>query len=287
MLQSLNSGVSGLRQFQEQMDVIGNNIANVNTTGYKSAHVEFADTFSQSLGSSSTTTSSGSMQVGTGVATESIHSSFSQGTIKDTGEATNLAISGNGFFLVTDSTTGATYATRAGDFKLSSDGYLITSDGYRVQGYSDSNLSTRGDLKIDATSNGTTPLGYDDANNTVASTLKGYSIDENGKIWVTLSNNTKQVRGQVLLQNYTDPQSLVKEGNNLYSGLNAAGPLAASSAPNTSGLGSIESSKLETSNVDITTEFTNLITSQRAFQASSKIITTADEVLQEIVNLKR
>jgi flagellar hook protein FlgE len=113
-------------------------------------------------------------------------------------------------------------------------------------------------------------------------------------VQVTLKDdkNTVFVRGQVLLQNFANPDALVKEGNNLYSGLSAAGPLGtaaapASVAPNTNGTGEIVSGQFEGSNVDLTAQMVDLITTQRAFQANSKIITTSDEFLQEVVNLKR
>jgi len=89
------------------------------------------------------------------------------------------------------------------------------------------------------------------------------------------------------LQNFNDPQSLVKEGNNLFSGMAAAGPLATLSAPGSSGLGNLQAGVLELSNVDLAREFATLITTQRAFQANARIITTSDEMLQELVNLKR
>ncbi len=132
MLQSLDSGITALQQFQQQLDVIGNNIANVNTTGFKSSSVDFADTLSHTVGNSP---DGGPMQVGTGVSTDSITSQFSQGTINGTGNPSDLAVSGNGFFVVRDPQTGAEYATRAGDFQVDSSGYLVTSQGQRVQGY--------------------------------------------------------------------------------------------------------------------------------------------------------
>ena len=99
------------------------------------------------------------------------------------------------------------------------------------------------------------------------------------------------MRAQILLQRFSDPQALLKQGNNLYSGLGSAGPLGGTTpraeTPGTNGLGNIESSALELSNVDLANEFANLITTQRGFQASARIITTSDEVLQELVNLKR
>ena len=283
MLRSLNSGVSGIQQFQGQMDVIGNNIANVNTTGYKSARVQFADSFSQTLrtSASGSATSSGTtaMQIGTGVNTASIQSQYGQGAITRTGVPTDLSVSGAGFFMVRDSVNNLSYATRAGDFRVDTNGYLVTNDGMRVQGFSDSNLGTRGDIRIDATGAPSTA--------TPGATVTSFSFDQQGKVNVRLSDGTEFVRGQVLLQNFQSPQSLVKESNNLYSGLAAAGPLANPDVPGTLGLGRVQAGALELSNVDLANEFSTMITTQRAFQACSRIITTSDEMLQELVNLKR
>jgi flagellar hook protein FlgE len=275
MLRSLNSGVSAMQQFQQQMDVIGDNIANVNTTGYKDARVDFADALSQNL---QMTGSGGATQVGTGVITDSITNQFTQGPINSTGGKNDMAISGNGFFVVKDSVSGASYATRAGDFQIDSSGYLVTSSGMRVQGYTDAALTTVGDIKID-NNNGATPAP--------TAAVQSWTFGTDGKISVTLSDSTTFTRGQVLLQNYTSPQSLIKQGDNLYANLTAAGPLAAMAVPNTNGVGYIKGQALESSNVDLSTEFSTMITAQRAFEAGSKIITTSDEMLQTLVNLKR
>ena len=274
MLRSLNTAVSGLQQFQEDIDVIGNNIANVNTTGYKDARLNFEDTFSQALG-----VGSPSNQVGTGVTTAATQSNFNEGTVNNTGFGSDLAISGQGFFVVQNTADNAQYVTRAGDFHADAGGYLVTNEGFRVQGYSDGGLTTLGDLKIDATGAPATA--------TAGATLKSWTIDQSGKILVTLSDNTQFVRGQVLLQNYRNPGALVKEGANLYSAGSLAGPLAQPAAPNSNGLGKVESGALEMSNVDLTAEMSNLITAQRAFQANARVITTSDEILQEITSLKR
>jgi flagellar hook protein FlgE len=118
-------------------------------------------------------------------------------------------------------------------------------------------------------------------------TVALYNVDTAGKINVTLSDGTTFARGQVLLQNFNNPQALLKRGGNLFYNMTAAGPLANTSAPGTSGLGEIQSGTLEMSNVDLTNEFANLITTQRGFQANARVVTTSDEVLQELVNLKR
>lgn len=274
MLRSLNTAVSGLQQFQEDIDVIGNNIANVSTTGFKSSRVDFEDNLSQAIGAGSA-----SNQVGTGVTTGAIQSNFTQGTINNTGFTSDLAISGQGFFVVRNSASNAQFVTRAGDFHLDSTGYLVTNDGLRVQGYSDTGLTTVGDLLIDAT--GAPATALPDA------TVKSWSVDSGGKITVILSDNTEFVRGQVLLQNYSNPGALIKEGSNLYSSTAAAGGLAQPTPPATKGLGQIQSGALEMSNVDLTAEMANLITAQRAFQANARVITTSDEILQEVTSLKR
>jgi len=269
MLRSLDSGVSALEQFQQQLDVISNNIANVNTVGYKSASVSFADTLSQTLGANAV----GSMQVGTGVTTSGIENNFAGGAVTSTGVQSDMAIDGNGFFLVKDPVSGNTYATQDGEFTVNSSGYLVTNNGMRVQGYSDTGLTTLGDIQID--------------NNGGTAAMQSYSVGTDGKISVLLSDGTTMTRGQILLQNFTDPQQLVKVGGNLYSSLALASPLAAPVPPDSNGLGQLISSSLEMSNVDLAQQLTSLITTQRAYEANSKVITTSDDVLQTLVNLKR
>jgi len=274
MLRSLSTAVSGLQQFQQEIDVVGNNIANVNTTGYKSSRVDFEDSFSQALGGSG-----GASQIGAGVDTASVSNNFKAGTITRTGVSTALAISRQGFFVVRNATDSSSFVTRAGDFHLDTSGNLITNDGFRVQGFSDSALSTRGDIVIDGTG---APAGT-----AAGAKMESFSIDRTGTISVHMSDGTNFVRGQVLLQNFRDPSQLVKEGNNLYSTTAAAGPLAQTSVPDAAGLGGIEANALEMSNVDLTSEMSSLILAQRAFQANARMITTSDDVLQEVVNLKR
>jgi flagellar hook protein FlgE len=282
MLRSLTSGVSGLHHFQQQMDVIGNNIANVNTTAFKSSRVDFAESFQQTLATSGSGDGS-AMQIGTGVQTGAIRSLYTQGAIAKTEREADLAIDKEGFFMVRDSVSDELFATRAGNFDITTEGYLTTS-GHRLQGFSDTGLATRGDVKIDATGRPNTAAA--DA------VFQSFRIHSDGKIQVTLSDGTTYTRGQVLLQRFQNPQALLREGDNLYSGIAAAGPLGTpenpqSQAPGTNGLGAISSGHIELSNVDLAGEFANLITSQRAFQANARIVTTSDELMQELVSLKR
>jgi flagellar hook protein FlgE len=274
MLLSFDSGVSALEQFQVGLNTIANNIANVNTTGFKSSTVDFADTLSQTLGSNA----AGSEQVGNGVTTSAITTNFSSGSYSVTNNPSDLGIQGNGFFLVKDPTTGATYATRDGQFTKDNNGYLLTSNGMRLQGYSDAGLSTIGDIQLDSTG----------APTSTTSALSSFKINgTTGNISVTLQDGQTFTRGQVLLQSFTYPSQLQKAGGNLYTGLAAAGPLATPTAPSTAGPGTLLVGQVEMSNVDLASELTSLITTQRAYEANSKVITTSDEILQSLVNLKR
>ncbi|MHB1308769.1 MAG: flagellar hook-basal body complex protein [Limisphaerales bacterium] len=284
MLRSLSTGVSGLQQFQQQMDVIGNNISNVNTTAYKGSQTNFADAFSVSLQGQA----SSSMQVGTGVTTGEITNTFSQGTLTETGAPSHLAIDGNGFFVVRNTITDEQFLTRDGTFHTDKEGYLITASGMRVQGFSEAGVTpdvvgaARGDVRIDLTG---APAPVDPL---VTQGISKYSIDDTGKITARLNDGREFVRGQVLMHNVRDPQVLEKAGDNLYSGFQSAGLVTADpSVAGTAGLGSIKSGKLETSNVDLAAQFSAMIRTQRAFQASARIISTSDEFLQELVNLKR
>jgi flagellar hook protein FlgE len=270
MLGSLNSGVSGLRQFQTEMDIIGNNIANSNTVAFKSARADFADMLSQTLEAPTAEGGTAAIQVGSGVTTAAVRNLYEQGSLAKTNVETDLAISGEGFFVVKNTADGEQFATRAGDFRLDASGYLITNGGLRVQGFSDGTRTTRGDIQIDGTGR--------PASSSPTATVKGFSFDANGQITVQLSDNTQFVRGQILLQRFQNPQA-------------SAGPLGGAApqaeAPGSNGLGKIQARTLEMSNVDLTQEFANLITTQRGFQATARVITTSDELLQELVNLTR
>jgi flagellar hook protein FlgE len=286
MLRSLTSAISGLQNFQERMDVIGNNIANVNTTGFKGARVDFSDSFSQTLRNSTPIAANSpgvsAMQVGSGVATGAIRNLYTQGAVARTGVDTDMAIAGEGYFVVRDSINDQQYATRSGNFDLR-DGYLVSSSGQRLQGITDMGAGTIGDIRIDMTGYSEDPTGV---------TLKSWSIDVEGKVNVSLSNGDQFVRGQVLLQSFNDPQALMKAGNNLYSGIELSGPMTWDTttgvgAPGRGNLGTIQEKSLELSNVDLATEFSTMITAQRAFQATARVITVSDDMLQELVNLKR
>lgn len=283
LLGTLTSGVSALRTFSKGLEVIGNNIANVNTTGFKTSQVTFADSFSNTLRASSPSSGSGAsvagMQVGSGVKLAGIATSFTQGALNTTGNITDLGISGRGFFVVKDTVAGTQFATRDGQFRIDDSGYLVAFGGQRVQGLTGASLGTVGDVRVGAS----LPTGAQ---------LQSISFDNSGNVVEFYSDGTSATTNRLQLQNFNDPTALMREGNNLYSGMLAAGPigggiLAGSNNPGADGLGAIQSGTLESSNVDLTEQFSQLITTQRSFQAGSRLMTVSDGILEEIVNLKR
>jgi flagellar hook protein FlgE len=287
LIGTLTSGVSALRSFSKGLEVIGNNIANINTTGYKSSQASFAESFSNTVRSSAPSNGTASnipgAQVGTGVQIAGISTNFAQGALASTGVTTDLAISGRGFFIVADPTGGANYATRDGSFRLDDTGHLVTQSGLRVQGLTGGTATTPpaaiGDIRIGQA----LPAGTQ---------LQSISIDRQGNLIEFFSDGSSATTNRVQLQNFNDTSALMRDGNNLYSALAAAGPvgggiLAGGNDPGSDGLGNIQSGVLESSNVDLTGQFSDLITTQRSFQAGSRLITVSDTVLEDIVNLKR
>lgn len=292
LIGTLGSGVSALRTFMKGLEVIGSNIANVNTTGYKSQEAKYADAFSnilqRSAPSANGNSNTPSTGIGTGVVLSGINTNFNQGSLASTGKVTDLGISGNGFFQVRNTVENAVYATRSGDFRWDDQGYLVTQNGFRVQGALIDNSTTPatetvGDIRLDPAP---------------ASQLQSVTIDKGGNIVEFYADGTSATTNRVLLQNFQDPAALVKEGNNLYSSLIAAGPIGATAGSTalqttgendagTNGLGLVQSGTLEMSNVDLTDQFANLISTQRSFQAASRLVTVSDSVLEDIVNLKR
>jgi flagellar hook protein FlgE len=284
LIGTLTSGVSAMRSFTKGLEVIGNNISNVNTVGYKSSQASYSDSFSNTLRGSApsagATPNMASTQVGTGVQISGITSNYGQGGLTTTGVSSDLGISGNGFFRVVNSVDGQEYASRAGNFRFDDQGYMVTTEGYRVQGLTGTPPTTVGDIRLSQTP----PTGTQ---------LQSYSIDRLGNVVEFYSDGTSVTTNRLLLQSYTDPSALQKVGNNLYTGFSAAGAVggvaltAANNGPGENGLGTIESGTLELSNVDLTEQFANMITTQRSFQASARLVTVSDSVLEDIVNLKR
>lgn len=305
MIRSLTTATLGMRQFQGSLDVLANNLANLNTVGYKSSRADFVESLSSVLRAPTpdTATQSGTsgVAVGNGVATAAIRSNFSQGSINQSGLATDFSITGKGYFLVRNTTSGETFATRAGNFRLDSAGYLVTDGGLRIQGIQDYQKDPKaiGDIRFDK---GTVPTNAPDSAKTSA--ITNISVDGSGRLNTLLDDGTQYVRAQIVLQSFSNEQALVRAGNNLFTNLSASGAAQAATAggftsnpsnpvlngavfANQDGMGRIEQGSLELSNVDVSREFANMITTQRAFQATARMVTTSDSILEELVNLKR
>jgi flagellar hook protein FlgE len=407
------TAVSSLNLHQNYLDVIADNLANANTTGFKASRVVFQDQFAQimSPGSGPTATQGGinPTQVGLGVKLGYISPDFVQGSMQSTGNNSDLAIQGDGFFIYDQGAD--TRYSREGSLQIDASGYLVNaSTGLQIQGWSvpvgQTTVNTNGPIgsikipigatKAQATSNtvlggnldsgtawpqlptdpatvpvsvtmgiydslgkmqtvdvsfsrtgnniwqwsytdnGTTTNGtvtFDNngkyvsgnpaaaltktgangannisfnldmskvtmlsANSSVAETYQDglaagtvsdiFAAPNTGIVYATYSNGLKEEIGQVALARFANPSGLIRDGsNNFKAGLNSGTPQIGEA--NTNGRGAIESGYLEASNVDMAQEFTNMIMAERGFQASSKVITTSDEMLQELVNLKR
>ncbi|UQU65415.1 flagellar hook protein FlgE [Couchioplanes caeruleus] len=412
MLRSLFSGISGLRAHQQMMDVTGNNIANVNTTGYKSSQTVFQDTLSQMVNAAGAPQNgqggTNPAQVGLGVRTASVNANFSQGAAQTTGKSGDMMIQGDGFFVVKSG--GESVYTRAGSFTFDANGSLTTPNGQIVQGWSadtagtvntagapgniklpigislapeaTKNITFTGNLSYEApagdpTSMKVIPVPVIDANGasstmnvrlsktgtnewtmtlpdgtadpadpysggsaraitfvngkpvdtdgvtplatvalgtapndytfdvhdlthysgntearvsasdgSAAGILSSYTVSNTGQIVGVFSNGMKQTLGQLALANFNNVNGLEKIGDSMFRSTVNSG-LAQIGSAGSAGLGLITNGALEMSNVDLAQEFTNLVIAQRGFQANSRIITTSDEILQELVNLKR
>ncbi|WP_100330916.1 flagellar basal body rod protein FlgG [Bacillus xiapuensis] len=261
MLRSMYSGISGMKGFQTKLDVIGNNIANVNTFGFKKGRVIFKDMISQQIsGASAPTGTRGGTnprQVGLGSQLGAIDTIHTEGSTQTTNRLLDLAISGDGFFQVKDGNE--TFYTRAGNFYLDKEGTIVNADG----------------LKLVLLNGGAVPKG--------ATKL---SIGADGTVSYTDANGALKTAGTIQLAKFANPDGLMKVGNNLFSPTPNSGD-PESLAPGEGGSGKIVPGTLEMSNVDLSEEFTEMIVAQRGFQANTRIITTSDEILQELVNLKR
>lgn len=317
MLRSMFSGVSGLRTHQNKMDVIGNNIANVNTVGFKSGRVTFKDSIYQNIYSSSDGNDiyggSNPSQVGYGSQVSAVSVNFGTGSYEPTGYGTDCMINGSGFFLVgpklEDGVTGIDNAvetsqvsslnlTRVGEFTIDGDGYLVDANKNVVYGFVPKQAATgTNDLVIgDKIETGsyrylqpiripTSAGDFDYDTNPNPMNLTSISIDANGVISGQSGKETYKF-GIVAVANVTNPNALESIGNSYYKAVSNTGTVQAFE-PGAGATGVLRSGCLEMSNVDLATEFSNMITTQRGFQACSKMITVSDEMLQELVNLKR
>lgn len=271
MIRSLYSGVSGMRGFQTKLDVIGNNIANVNTVGFKAGRVMFEDILSQTIaGVTAPADDRGGVnakQIGLGVAIAAIDTMHTPGSAMTTNHPLDLRINGDGFFAIKlTEDQEVPFLTRAGNFTLDGNRNLVTKDGMFVTGVG-------GDI-----------IQLDEE-------IESFMIGQDGRILaINADGDIEETDFQIGVVRVANPGGLEKIGGNLYRTTPNAHPdeieVVEPGDPET-GTGAIIPGQLEMSNVDLTAEFTEMIVAQRGFQANSRIITTSDELLQEIVNLKR
>lgn len=272
MIRALYTSVSGLRGFQTKLDVIGNNIANVNTVGFKKSRVMFQDVLSQNIGGATAPSDDGKgginpMQVGLGSQVASIEMAFSTGSPMTTNLPTDLSIEGEAFFMVQAGDGGPIYYTRAGNFTRDAAGNLVNAQGMRL---------------LDA---GGAPIVISREDNIVS-----YSIGKDGTITTVDDTGALTSDIQIGVMTFNNPAGLKKIGNSLYEytvNAGAAGGDPLTPLTPTDANVNIIAGQLEMSNVDLSEEFTEMIVAQRGFQANSRIITTSDSVLEELVNLKR
>lgn len=261
MLRALYSSAAGMNSQQMNLDVIANNLANVNTTGFKKSKIEFQDLLYQSTRPAGADQGGGNklptgLQIGHGSKAVATAKIFTQGDLTNTGEQMDVAIQGPGFFqvLLPNGTLGY---TRDGAFKTREDGSVVTSDGYPVQG---------GFQPI--------PAGSETV-----------SISQNGAV-ATKSGTTTTSNFQIQLARFANPAGLTSMGGNIYVESESSGT-AELGNPGENGFGTVQQNFLEMSNVKVVEEMVNLIVAQRAYEVNSKAVQAADEMMQQSNNLRR
>ncbi len=262
MIRSLWTSATGMQTQELNIDVISNNLANVNTSGFKKSRAEFQDLLYESLrpagaASSADTTVPTGIQLGHGARPSAVQKMFSQGDFQNTGNELDWAIEGNGFFQI-EMPSGETGYSRAGEFKLDADGRIVNPDGFP--------LLPEITVPTDTTS---ISLGLDGT----------VSVIQAG-------DSTPTEIGNIQLARFVNPAGLRSLGKNLLSPTNASGA-EITGTPGENGFGTLAQGFLEMSNVSVVDEMVNMITAQRAYETNSKVITTVDEMLQLANNLKR
>jgi len=267
MLKSLTSAVSGLKNHQTLMDVIGNNIANVNTSGFRASRAVFSDVYYQTLqGASASSASTGGTnpsQIGYGSKVATVYVNNSDSSYTETGRPLDQYIDGDGYFVLKDATNNTKYS-RIGNFYFDGSGNMVDENGNFVCDASGSIIN------LDNTKS-----------------YSSVSISSTGLITAVPSDGSASVTMQIGLVNFPNPDGLAEAGNGYYTATTNSGTVSTAANPGSSGTGTLVSGALESSNVDLTDEFTNMIVAERGYQANARVITTSDEILQELVGLKR
>jgi flagellar hook protein FlgE len=283
MMRGMFSAISGLKNHQVMLDVTANDIANVNTIGYKSARTTFKDSLTQlqrgASGAGGANGGTNAAQVGLGVGLGSIDNLMTGGASQATGSSTDVMIQGEGFFrvaqaIVVPPATGVPAGTvpqytRAGNFTQNEEGYLLTQEGYYVLG------------------SATAGTGGADTLLRVPPGGTNFAIGQDGSVsYIPAGGGTRVVAGYLSLATFSNAAGLERaSGNRWMESANSGAPQTAT--PGNGGTGLAAAGVIEMSNVDLAQAFTSMITAQRGFQANSRVISTSDEMLQDLVNLKR
>ncbi len=262
MIKAMNTAATGMVAQQTNIDNIANNLANVNTTAFKKSRIEFQDILYQNFRRAGTPSAVGSiipvnLDVGYGSRAVATSRQFTPGSVTITNNATDLSISGNGFFQV-QMPDGTNAYTRDGSFKISADGQLVTADGFRM-----------------------TP------EITVPQDATDLAVGIDGQVnAMVIGNEAPQQVGQIELAKFINPAGLSAVGHNLFIETAASGSPTTGN-PGNDGLGTIDQGHLETSNVSVVDEMVNMIMAQRAYEINSKVIQTSDDMTQVVNSLKR
>ncbi|MTI80400.1 MAG: flagellar hook-basal body protein [Firmicutes bacterium] len=256
MLRTIQTGYTGLLAYQRQMDNVGNNIANINTTAYKKDKVSFSEVISQKIGDTGVSVVSENKDINTnitnGVKVARSGKVFDQGVLKETKRSLDLAIDGQGFFKVLDDNGNAFY-TRDGNFSTDKEGNFVTANGYYLEGLSNTELTN----------------------------TKEILISKNGVVDVVTNDGSKTNIGSIKLYDFVNRGQLTPEGENLFTYPQEKEGVTIE------GNGKIRQGYLEQANVNLVDEMSDLITAQKAFSFSAKAITTADQMWQMTNNLRR
>jgi flagellar hook protein FlgE len=283
MMRGMFSAISGLKNHQVMLDVTANDIANVNTIGYKSARTTFKDSLTQlqrgASGAGGANGGTNAAQVGLGVGLGSIDNLMTGGALQSTGSPLDVAIQGEGFFAVAQTTvtppatavpagTVAQY-TRAGNFTTNEEGYLLTQEGFYVLGRA------------------AVGAGAPDTLLRVPPGGTNTAIGQDGSVsYIPAGGGARVIAGYLSLATFQNAAGLERASGNRWMESANSG-VAQASTPGNDGKGLTTAGAIEMSNVDLAQAFTSMITAQRGFQANSRVISTSDEMLQDLVNLKR
>ncbi|MBV9863570.1 MAG: flagellar basal-body rod protein FlgG [Alphaproteobacteria bacterium] len=261
-MRSMDIAATGMLAQQLNVEVISNNIANLNTTSFKRQRAEFQDLLYQNErrvgaeSSDSGTIVPSGVQIGIGVKTASVYRITEQGNLTNTNNSLDVAIQGRGFFQI-KMPDGTTAYTRAGSFQLSPSGQIVTADGYTVM-----------------------------PGLTLPANTTGVTVNSSGQVLAQVTGQTNaQTVGQIELANFPNEAGLEALGDNLFNQTEASGAPVTGN-PGATGFGTLQQGFLETSNVNIVTEITDLITAQRAYEMNSKVITASNEMQQTLTNLR-